>query len=55
MSLTGDSAASDISDSWDQVPDSVFDLLNQCLDLNPKNRTTAQQALSHSFFIGMNL
>ena len=42
-----------VTESWDNVPDSVYDLLKLLLDLNPHTRITASQALSHSFFIGM--
>lgn len=33
------------------VPNSAYDLLERCLDLNPKSRITASQALSHQFLI----
>ncbi len=36
------------SDSY-QFPDSVYDLLYRCLDLNPQTRTTAEGALKHEF------
>ena len=35
--------------SWNQVPESAYDLLNKCLDLNPHLRIDAGQALCHSF------
>ena len=41
-------------ESWDCVPDCVYDLLKLLLDLNPQTRLTASQALTHSFFIDMN-
>ncbi|XP_065195512.1 uncharacterized protein LOC135826836 [Sycon ciliatum] len=34
---------------WCCVPDSAYDLLRRCLDLNPLTRITASQALSHPF------
>ena len=39
------------SDSWNQVPDSAYDLLHRCLDLNPATRITADLALQHSFMV----
>ena len=39
------------SDSWDQIPDSAYDLLYRCLDLNPATRITADLALQHSFIV----
>ena len=39
------------SDSWNQVPDSAYDLLHRCLDLNPATRITANLALQHSFMV----
>ena len=39
------------SDSWNQVPDSAYDLLYRCLDLNPATRITAELALQHSFMV----
>jgi cell division control protein 7 len=33
-----------------KVPDSAYDLLERCLDLDPHKRITASQALKHSFF-----
>ena len=35
--------------SWESLPDSVFDLLYRCLELNPSKRITAQEALQHPF------
>ena len=35
--------------SWESLPDSVFDLLHRCLELNPSHRITAQEALQHPF------
>ena len=37
-------------ETWENAPDSVYDLLLQCLDLNPVSRITAHQALTHPFF-----
>ena len=37
------------SGSWDQVPESVYDLMLKCLDLNPLTRISAEQALCHEF------
>lgn len=37
-------------ETWENPPDSVYDLLLQCLDLNPVSRITAHQALTHPFF-----
>ena len=39
------------SDSWNQVPDSAYDLLYRCLDLNPATRITAELALQHNFMV----
>ena len=39
------------SDSWNHVPDSSYDLLYRCLDLNPATRITAELALQHSFMV----
>ena len=41
----------EVQDSWDNVPDSAFDLLYRCLDLNPATRITAEVALQHSFIV----
>eukprot|EP01118_Nematostelium_gracile_P018239 TRINITY_DN804_c0_g1_i1.p1 TRINITY_DN804_c0_g1~~TRINITY_DN804_c0_g1_i1.p1 ORF type:complete len:475 (+),score=75.85 TRINITY_DN804_c0_g1_i1:103-1527(+) len=35
----------------EKMPDSVYDLLNRCLDLNPHTRITAKEALLHPFLI----
>lgn len=32
------------------IPDSLFDLLEKCLTVNPRLRITAEQALNHEFF-----
>jgi len=34
----------------EQMPDTVFNLLERCLDLNPSTRITAKEALKHPFF-----
>ena len=47
---TGSVSTAD-SDSWNQVPDSAYDLLIKCLDLNPTTRITAELALQHSFTV----
>lgn len=39
----------EVQESWDNVPDSAFDLLYRCLDLNPATRITAEVALQHPF------
>ena len=39
------------SESWNQVPDSAYDLLYKCLDLNPDTRITAELALQHTFTV----
>ena len=39
------------SESWNQVPDSAYNLLYRCLDLNPATRITAELALQHSFMV----
>ena len=46
-----DSRMATDSDSWNQVPDSAYDLLVKCLDLNPATRITAELALQHSFTV----
>ena len=38
-------------ESWENVPESAYELLYRCLDLNPATRITADQALSHPFTI----
>ena len=35
--------------SWESLPESAYDLLYKCLELNPSKRITAQDALEHSF------
>ena len=40
----------DFAWSWENVPDSAYDLLYRCLELNPLQRITAEQALLHPFF-----
>eukprot|EP00945_MAST-04E_sp_MAST-4E-sp1_P008285 g8285.t1 len=34
----------------DKFPDSVYDLLHRCLEVEPERRISAKDALSHSFF-----
>ena len=34
----------------DVFPDSVYDLLNRCLEIVPEDRISAKDALMHSFF-----
>lgn len=43
---------SDLAASWEEIPDSAYDLLYKCLELNPSERITAQQALQHPFLAG---
>lgn len=33
----------------EQVPDSLFDLVDKCLAVNPRCRITSEDALSHEF------
>jgi serine/threonine protein kinase len=33
-----------------EISDSVYDLLDRCLDVNPNTRITALEALEHPFF-----
>lgn len=40
-------------DTADVLPDSAFDLLYKCLDVNPKTRLTASLALEHPFLEGI--
>lgn len=35
--------------SWGEVPQSMYDLLHRCLDLDPSTRITASEALKHPF------
>ena len=35
--------------SWESLPESAYDLLYKCLELNPSKRITAQDALEHPF------
>ena len=35
---------------WMNVPEAAFDLLSRLLDLNPQARTSADNALQHSFY-----
>ena len=39
------------SDSWNRIPDSAYDLLYKCLNLNPATRISAELALQHSFIV----
>ena len=47
----GDGGSGSDSEFWNQVPDSAYDLLYRCLDLNPATRITAELALQHSFMV----
>ena len=38
--------------SWGHVPESAYDLLHRCLDLDPSTRSTAAEALEHPFITG---
>lgn len=38
-------------DLLDVIPDSLFDLLEKCLTVNPRLRISAQEALDHEFFV----
>ncbi|ONK73463.1 uncharacterized protein A4U43_C04F31780 [Asparagus officinalis] len=38
------------TDFLEQVPQSLFDLIDRCLTVNPRRRITAEEALMHSFF-----
>nr|XP_010919908.1 probable serine/threonine-protein kinase cdc7 isoform X2 [Elaeis guineensis] len=35
----------------DAVPESLFDLVDKCLTVNPRSRITAEEALMHDFFV----
>ena len=37
--------------NWIIAPPAAYELLEQCLDLNPLNRISAYQAINHRFFI----
>ena len=43
--------STEVQPSWDDLPDSAFNLLYRCLDLNPATRITADEALKHPFII----
>jgi cell division control protein 7 len=32
------------------IPDSLFDLIDKCLTVNPRRRLSAEEALAHCFF-----
>ena len=34
---------------WEWLPESAYDLLYKCLEINPVKRVTAQEALQHPF------
>ncbi|OAY78299.1 Cell division cycle 7-related protein kinase [Ananas comosus] len=38
-------------DFIEMAPDSLFDLVNKCLTVNPRRRITAEEALMHDFFV----
>ena len=46
------SNAREVAKSWESLPDSAYDLLYKCLELNPSQRITAQLALQHPFLAG---
>ncbi|XP_068995639.1 cell division cycle 7-related protein kinase [Embiotoca jacksoni] len=48
-SLTGSKVEED-EQGWDRVPHEAYNLLDQLLDLNPRTRITAAQALQHPLF-----
>ena len=42
----------EVAKSWESLPDSAYDLLYKCMELNPSQRITAQLALQHPFLAG---
>jgi len=38
----------------EQVPKSLFDLIDKCLTVNPRNRLSAEDVLRHQFFDSLN-
>ena len=40
---------SEVAKSWHSLPESAFDLLERCLELNPMRRLSAAEALQHPF------
>jgi len=38
----------------DKVPKSLFDLIEKCLIVNPRNRITVEDVLRHEFFASCN-
>lgn len=43
--------STEVQPSWENIPDSAFNLLYRCLDLTPTTRITAEEALQHPFII----
>ena len=39
----------EVAKSWQSLPESAFDLLERCLELNPLRRLSAAEALQHPF------
>lgn len=39
----------EVTKSWQSLPDSAYDLLYRCLEMNPAKRVTALDALQHPF------
>lgn len=39
----------ELTKSWEKLPESAYDLLYSCLELNPMKRVTAHEALQHPF------